>query len=77
MRESTQANVQALRLLYWPTDKTTKDYGRQWAVQTVVNEIVYLLTGSAQEQVLLGDKAIEGKDIVILAILKRKLVVQP
>ncbi|MDO8418380.1 MAG: exodeoxyribonuclease V subunit beta [Agitococcus sp.] len=66
LRESTQANVQALRLLYWPTDKTTKDTGRQWAVQTVVNEIVYLLTGAAQEQVLLGEKAIEGKDIVIL-----------
>ncbi len=65
-RESEQANIQALRLLYWPVDKTTKEYGRQWAVQTVVNEIVSLLTGAAHGQVLLGERAIEGRDMVIL-----------
>jgi len=65
-RESEQANIHALRLLYWPVDKTTKEYGRQWAVQTVVNEIVSLLTGAAHGQVLLGERAIEGRDMVIL-----------
>ncbi len=65
-RESEHGNVQALRFIYWPTNKTTKEYGQKWAVQVTVNEIVSLLTGAAEGQVLLGERAIEGRDIVIL-----------
>ncbi len=65
-RESAQDNYQPLRLWYWPIAKVGKEQGRGWAVTTIVNEIVRLLSGAAHGEVRLGDRPLEGKDIVIL-----------
>ncbi|HNP01783.1 MAG TPA: 3'-5' exonuclease, partial [Agitococcus sp.] len=66
-RESPQANYQPLRFIYWPIDKVTvKEQARDWAINSTVAEIIYLLTGAANGQVLLGERAVEAKDMVIL-----------
>lgn len=72
-RESVQPNYQALRLWYLPTPnsdddqpKVSKGLCNTWSVSVVVNEIVRLLTGAAQGEVCLGERKLEGKDIVIL-----------
>jgi exodeoxyribonuclease V beta subunit len=65
-RETTEENYQPLRFWYWPIDKVNKEQGRTWAVTAIVNEVVYLLTGAAHGDVRLGDRALEGRDIVIL-----------
>ncbi|PTQ90963.1 exodeoxyribonuclease V subunit beta [Agitococcus lubricus] len=66
VRESTQANLQPLRLSYWPTEKTNKEQGLAWAITNAVNEVVHLLTGANQKQVFLGERVLQAKDIVFL-----------
>lgn len=66
-RESSQANYQPLRFIYWPIEKiTVKEQARDWAINSTVAEIIRLLTGAADGQVLLGERAVEAKDMVIL-----------
>jgi exodeoxyribonuclease V beta subunit len=80
-REIAQHNYQALRLWYLPLsslEDSSKNTGKDgkpsvsktlcntWAINVVVNEIVRLLTGAAQGDVCLGERKLEGKDIVIL-----------
>ena len=81
LRESIDSNYQPLRLWYLPTPrseddkpKVSKSQCNAWTVTVIVHEIVRLLTGAAQKKVCLGERSVEGKDIVILVarILRRK-----
>ena len=73
LRESIDSNYQPLRLWYLPTPrseddkpKVSKSQCNAWTVTVIVHEIVRLLTGAAQKKVCLGERSVEGKDIVIL-----------
>lgn len=66
-REAKPQDYQPLRFIaYSGHDKINKDQAREWAINSTVAEIVYLLTGAAQNKVLLGNNPLQAKDIVIL-----------
>lgn len=66
-RESEQPDQQPLRFLTaGPGSGKNKDDGVRWAIRATVNEIVRLLHGAQEGQVLLGGKPVQGKDIAIL-----------
>ena len=65
-REAQAENYQSLRFVAYDVDKTTKDDGQSWVIQQMVAEIQRLLLGAAQEKVLLAQKPLQAKDIVIL-----------